>query len=59
MIGAEIHMMTIDDMLSEVSKLVKASEPETEKTVVRHEAVIQKPERNAGNSGHCEKTCRA
>lgn len=43
MIGAEIHMMTIDDMLSEVSKLVKASEPETEKTVVRHEAVIQKP----------------
>ena len=43
MIGAEIHMMTIDEMLSKVSELVKASEPETEKNVVRHEAVIQKP----------------
>lgn len=43
MIGAEIHMMTIDEMLSKVSELVKASEPEAEKNVVRHEAVIQKP----------------
>lgn len=43
MIGAEIHMMTIDEMLSKVSELVKASEPVAEKEVVRHEAVIQRP----------------